>query len=273
MIPNQDTINLRPLKVVEILDRALWLLRNHLVDMLKLALFGACTQVLTNGGLFPDSMLLTVVGALIGICLSIYVNIGVMYYAQGCWLGLPTTIGSAFSRFRFRILLKSVLCGILIGIGTLFFALFLIIPGIIFLGNRVLAGYEILFYDSPVRKSLKKSKWLMTQKSWYSTSGPMMRLSGLWVILIIVTWVFAILSLVFMGLITGASLSTFATQTGITRTITSILTGFVTGLTTIFNSLVMIGFYYDLRVRYEGTDLLAKIDSLAHKEPVSVHGV
>jgi len=126
-------------------------------------------------------------------------------------------------------------------------SLILIIPPLLYFFNRALAPYIVLIELVGMRQALRTSKALMTQKAWYSLSGPLTRY------IILAHLIFALPLVGYLTSLVAALLSY-----GFERIPTEVLllqiffgvVGFILSLLAVaLSSLLIVGFYYDLKAR------------------------
>ncbi len=246
---------LSPLSLGELLDRALrqimpifgkmWIL------FVILALINVGMQVLQGYGQQYFFWSVWVVLFLY----SIYLGLIAAFLASAHWCGTDTLLKRALRRLRIWQIVQLVGLFIWVSVATFVGLLLFVIPGLVYAMNRCLVVYVLLIERTTVFGALRKSKFLMTRTKWYSLSGPMMRIFGLSAVL----WTMIIALAVIEGLsATLTLLDGIYFSSGLVVLFFSSLIG---GALQIFTQAAYVGFYYDLRTRYEGTDLMAQLSA------------
>lgn len=157
-----------------------------------------------------------------------------------------------------RIFLAATIAGLL----SMLYAILLIIPGVVYYTNRVLAPYAIAIEGLGVRDALRRSKSLTTnyrRKAWYSYGAPLWRAMGIGLVVVMV-----ILAPV---IVLEAALSFLAAGQeelqGLALFAENCLAYFVVLLGQVLSVVAFLGFYSDLRTRSEALDLRAELQSIS----------
>ena len=250
------------MKVGQILDRSLRLFPRvfyrALIWFVIIALLG------TAANLFMlDSILLGMALSFVQGILNYVLLLAVTLMAAEWWHGNQVSLSDVRDRISASLVFRLLGLSIWIGVVTMLGFLLLIIPGLVYMLNRILAPYVLVVENCSMEYALKKSKYLMTRGKWYSFSGPYMRISGLLFIVMIISW--------FSGLAAGFSQQLYAQQS-LAWYVSAAMTFFsflLVQFFSVFNYLCLVGFYYDLRARYEGADLLNSIEGLQTSAPAA----
>lgn len=259
---NSITVPQGPKSIGKILDVSFKFLPTMVKQVLLLVVLISAFQTIQNsetlilltGGI---GYLIAVIGSSLG---SFYLFVVQAIIASDAWLGKEISFSNAKQRIRVATFFKIIALSLRITVITLLGLLLLVIPGIVYAVNRVLSYYILLIEDCTISEALEKSKFLMTQGKWYRFDSPVMRITGLWLILIII----AIGGGVLVG--AGSALPHFASVSGAIATLVIALGCLVTNVVTVYNATCFVGFYHDLRARYEGADLLTSIEKLEESE-------
>ena len=260
-----------PMPVTRLMDRAIRLFPKVARRLLPLLLLAAWCGFLKTLKIPP----VTVAATIIHLLLGFYIPICGTFVAAGAWLGTETTFRAARAQTSFRLMRRFFGIGLwmvggmllpCVGAALILYVVGLpvalavlgIIPGLIYMSNRLLAGYVLVLENSTLGEAMRKSKFLMTRGRWYSPRSPYMRLSAL----MLLTMVFAI----GIGALTGGlNAVNVSAKGGLYVEISYLLTFtalLLTELVSIFGYLCFVGFYYDLRARYEGADMMAEVAAL-----------
>lgn len=252
-----------PKSIGKILDGSFKFLPTLIKELLPILLIVTTLQTIQNshntlGGLGLDSAVLGIIilaSYVITIPFYIYLYFAQILLASNAWLGKDASLQVVKKRIKFSMLWRLIGLSLRITVITCLGLLLLIIPGIVYAVNRILAYYILIIEDCSITDALNKSKFLMTQGKWYQLSSPVMRITGLWFIVMMVS--------VIAGLLVGggAALGTIGVANIISIVILA-LGVFISQVAGIFNFLCFVGFYHDLCARYEGADLMAKIENL-----------
>ena len=190
--------------------------------------------------------------------LSVYLYLVTIIVADSAWCGRPVDGRAARRRITAGTFGLLLLQWIVISFGTMFFALFLFIPGIVFFLNRFVAPYSVLIEGTGAFEAMRRSKALMTFSplaSFGSFRSPKGRLTGLMLVTFIVSFVPAFL----LGGAAGfAGLFTMTAQF-----ILFFAVSFVTVVCNAFANVTYLGFFHDLKLRSDGDDLLLQIAELS----------
>lgn len=264
---NQDrsyTRSLRPLRVGELLDLSLVMILHMLPGLLPVVVFIALSEQ-ASVILPQDYAILHVLFAVLSYALPFVLQLVVTMAASSYRIHGSSGIARAFRQFPLRRFVGSICMTIWISIVTVFLCLFLVFPGIIYTVNRMLAVTIYIVEGQSMSDSLWRSKFLMTQGRWYSPSSPIMRVS---VVLFVLFVVVSSLSLRY-----GVTeyFGWGETVSSIGALIIEVIFGAFTQLLTGFAAIVYVNFYYDLRSRYEGLDLLVGLEELEASIPGPVH--
>ena len=262
---------LRPMRIGEILDRSMRLVKRIFPGMLPVFLVLSLLRVLGSSERMKEHPVALGIVGLTSLIVSIPLSYVVTFIASDLWLNRACSVGGAFRRCRLRHYLRTFAVGLIIMVlpftlavtaASLAFPLLGVIPGvlvsvialvvtIVFAVNRMLAYYIVLVEDASVGMSLRRSKFLMTQSPWYSLSGPAIRVSGL----LLITTLVAIA----IGALANGSLAAAVAGGSLYLEPAKALLVFFGSLlqsgVLLFSTSAIVGFYYDLRVRYEAFDL------------------
>ncbi|RMG42318.1 MAG: hypothetical protein D6719_06700 [Candidatus Dadabacteria bacterium] len=290
--------SLQPMKVVTILDRGFGILK-QVIGRVKFLLFiyAAVTVTLViephgqemgihdhSGSSVLSQALIVFTSGTLALCFKIIItrlaalawqsksfpeslkqeiSIGIFIkvVALSTWIIMVTIVLAAIS-FVPAILIVSLVSAVDSDI-KLFSILLLpiaAIPAIIYFVNRVLAYYALVADDLSISEALKKSKFLMTRGSWYKLSSPVMRISGLYIVIIIISFITG-------GVFGAGALLSVLWKTSMTASVIILLAiGQVINIIfQMYSVIVLTGFYYDLRARYEGMDLLETLSRIEAK--------
>lgn len=249
--------SIQPMTLGRLLDRALKLLPGVFMKFLPfyivLCVLGVIQQVAEGSG----NMGLVGVAALVQIVVGFPLFFGVIFMASDKWLGKESTGLQCIRRMNLGLVLRSIWLGIRVTVVTMLGLILLVIPGVVYAVNRILAFYVLLIENASVNDSLTKSKALMTSETWYKMSSPIMRFTGM-TILFMVVGGFAAVLLGVASVVEGEVFGVFS------LVIFAVIT-LVSQLVTAFTYICYVGFYYDLRVRYEGSDVMSGLESLAEE--------
>ena len=249
------------MRVGMILDRSIELLpkiinRTLLLFILLIAVFQTGLQFLyteTQG----ETLLLYYPLALIRWVIVSYLHIVFVFLARDAWLAEGISFQSAHKRTSFVLILKLFFLEVMIVLVAGLWAILLLIPGIIYAVNRILAPQAMILENLTMRAALRRSKRLMTAEPFYALRGPFARASGLTTITIIV----ALLPTMIVASITNVDATTSAgvAFTGVNAVLLYVSNS-VTFICTCFTTTALVGLYFDLRARHEGYDLERRLE-------------
>lgn len=170
------------------------------------------------------------------------------------WRGKQMTLSQAFRKTSFSFIVKLTAFSVRVSLVTVFCSIFLIIPGLVYFINRVVAFGSIYFEGATTREALAKSKFLMSQESWYSLKGAKMRYTAVVVVTLVMSMVVQGVSFLFFGVVDLEKLPTAVVSPLIFTVFVSV--GVLTHLIYLYSCVLGVGFYFDLRTRYEAMDLI-----------------
>lgn len=114
------------------------------------------------------------------IVVSIYSEVLAIFVANDYCQGTPLApLGVYLRRVDLNLIFENVWLSIRVAITFVLLALLLIIPGLVYLVNRMLSLYVLNREQVTVSDALRESKRLMTAEPWYRIQGPQLRLSGM----------------------------------------------------------------------------------------------
>lgn len=287
------TTSLSPMRIGEILDRSVKLLPKILFRPFVLLTYGLLATVMTMVQIGysrnPDDPL--VLGSfvfasfIVGFFYS-YVGVYVSLLASELWHGRAPDRREIAKRSGVKLAIRFLIANWIVGLVTMMsclplfavvivsaalfhglpgplrliviltLAAVLLVPPIVYWCNRLMAGYILVLEQLAISQSIRRSKKLMTDVPgvrWYSFKSPLMRVSGILLILTVVSFT--------PGLFAGvSSFSGFGEDRQIPfQETSSIVMHFVAQLLSafaqVFGVISIVGFYYDLRSRSEGYDL------------------
>jgi len=272
------TLDLKPMTTSELLDRTFFLYRKYFPLFVGIAVTPALVIFLAEV-LYSSYSAYIMAAAMSGagiisivpmLALAMLIYAAVILFAnaiaQGAtiaavsdvYLGRQSSIGKAFDGLRGKVLsiiFATILMFILVFIG----AIFLIVPGIIFLTAFVLTVPAIVIENHNPVAALGRS--------WDLTKGSRLRVLAVYAILIVLTYivsiVFAIPGLIMTG-ISGLKDPTNISM--LARILSAAGTFFAACLTTPLGAIAFSLLYYDQRARKEGFDLQFMLASLESKE-------
>jgi hypothetical protein len=242
---------LRPLTVGEILDVSFTLYRRHFAPLAGVALVCSGIPVILNmfiqasGGMLQN-LPLVLVYYIVFAALSSIATAATLFIVSDSYLGRTIDARAALRRagpFIGRILICSMLTGLVIFVGFMFF----VIPGIILLAGLILAIPAVVIEG--------KSAGAALARSWELTRGSRWRMLGLLLVLIILLYIpLAAIGGIIALFVPGAG--SILSTPNVTVSVTAVA---LSGLAQIFIYplfyCVLTIAYYDLRVRKEGFDL------------------
>lgn len=169
------------------------------------------------------------------------------------WQGRPLSLGQALKKTNVSFILRVLALSLWIGILTALYSILLIIPGIVYFLNRYLALVCICFEEVTLTEALERGKFLMSQERWYSLNGAKMRYASLILVQLV-------LAIVLTGVIVLLDRAVAAYVSGPARSFIHFVASFVIYLlyqiVYLYGSIAVVGFYFDLRARYEALDLI-----------------
>lgn len=248
-----------PKSIGKILDGGLKFLPILAKQLLLLLVIVTVLQTLQNlqrifpGGAYTD--IIVIASFIIAIPFYLYLYFAQILLASNAWLGKEVSLQAIKKRIKFSLVWRLLLLTLRIMLITALGLLLLVIPGIVYAINRILSYYVLIIEDCSVSEALNKSKFLMTQGRWYQLSSPPMRITGLYLIVMMIS----LIASLFVG--GGAAMGLLGFASILSTAILAIGV-FIANVAGIFNFLCMVGFYHDLCARYEGADLISQIENL-----------
>jgi hypothetical protein len=253
-----------PMTIGQILDRSFKLLPGLVRPFLPVLVISC---ILTSTQLFGASEMqhgeqlkpgagpvLNVGAALLNLPFAIYRFFAPLMLASEHWRGNLIPAKGLARRITFGLLMRTLGLSIVVAWGTIFGFILLIIPGIIFALNRILAFYVLVNESTTTGDAMKRSKKLMSAEPWYTSSGPKMRVSAI----MILGFILAIFPQIGLQvLVLGIAGLSPVLNAGLFFCGTVLA-----AIVKIFNMLCYTGFYFDLRARYEALDLMGELDQL-----------
>lgn len=259
-----DAANLRPLRMGEILDLSLQMTLEIIPQLLVLAFFISVFEQLNL--VLPQEYAWTHFGlSLFVFGLPFALTLVVTLAASTRRMNLQPSIWKVLRQFPVWRFIGSIILSFWVALVAAFLMIFLIAPGIVYGMNRLLAVTIYLVEGHSMRESVWRSKFLMTRGRWYSPSSPMMRVS---VVMFVLVVILASLSLRYGAEEYFGWGETFS-STG--AFIFEVLFGAFAQLLTAFSAIVYVNFYFDLRARYEGLDLLTDLENIDQKLVAAGH--
>ena len=259
-VQNDSEISLPPpLRIGVILDQSIRLfpklMRNIWFYYLALAVFPAVQQIPIVSYNWVLSLSLSFVFLLASYPLSILVT----FISAAVWVNEPLDIKTAWKRVTFNMLFKTVVLSTIIATLSFFGLLLFVIPGIVYYMNRILAINIMVLEGRSVGFSLRKSRHLMTREKWWKSSSPLVRVNGL--------LLFFLITYTFVSLISGAvSALTMQESFPFSQSVVFLFQyglGLISMLIPLLNQLCFVGFYFDLRSRYEALDLFSELEKVS----------
>jgi hypothetical protein len=237
-----------PLRVGEILDRgfgiALAVTRSALGVMLVISALEGGEEV---------SVGLLRVGLKLSAVVANLFSIVALYMAVAAWRGERVSLGSGIRSLRWELLLRSFSAAVWIGFFGMLRLVLLVYPAFNYWLNYALTPYLILVEGMQRKSAMERSRYLMTREPWYSLTGAKMRYSGIVVVSSLLSF-----SVGFLG-VEGVSLSEDIEVLWVRLALmfsTATLSAFLVWGTRVYSQVLLVGFYNDLRARYEGADLI-----------------
>ena len=232
--------SLAPSSVEEILERSLILTKNLFREFLLPWIAVSLISILLVN--YADDWLTFTVSILVNLICTVLIVI----LAGHGWLGQSTSLLTAVRELSLSKLIKIVLLVLLVVVVTILLLFLLILPGLIYLLNRFLAFYIVILEDAPIDKAIQRSKFFMTQGRWYSLSGPAMRISLLTLVTCFVSFM--------VNIVVAVGVATIGlTQSNATYQISLFVGNFISTAVYSFSSIALVGFYYDMRARYDNS--------------------
>jgi hypothetical protein len=271
---------LRPLGVGEIIDHSLAIYRRQFGALVTITLSANALPLLlmvylmTSGGVFERPFLYGAI-LLLSIVLGALATAATVFLVSETYLGNAISGGQAISRatrFTGRLILLTMMMGLVVGLSVLIFFL----PGMV-TGSPVLLGLAMipafitaliiltgLLVSTPalVLEDARASTAL--SRSWQLTRGFRWKMLGL---MIVVGIILAIPSLAIAFLRGGGMATEPMVEYSTTTIIWEIVAQFVSTLIYPLLYCALTVAYYDLRVRKEGFDLELLEATLAHPLP------
>ena len=247
------------MRIGQIIDRSLRLLPSVFGPLAAWYVLLSAITVAPDYEVIYSSNLLYIIAMIGQIVLSFILYFTVTIFASDLWLNKESSPKAASARITLSLVGRSIVLALRITVMTIAGILCLIFPGLIYALNRLIAGYILIIEDTSVDYALKQSKYLMTRGKWYRFDSPMMRLSGIGIILIIL---FLILFSIGGGLV---SVSGFETWDSSFASLFKFVVQFIGQIVSVFSDICFVGFYYDLKARYEGSDLVTALEQMSDK--------
>ena len=252
---------IKPMSIGKIIDKAL----KNCANVFKILLVPLIVATAVSVGAFYcqqssrdisiSSGSIGLISVIANILVGSFLNYLIIISSVKYWTDKSLSFKEVISSASVNGYLALLLLGFIVFTVTCFGLLLLVIPGLIYATNRVLAIYSLVHEKKGVNNALKNSKALMTTSSFFSLRGPYMRILGIAIVLFTIGAISS--SLTIFGLINRTSVlgeSVFF----------SILV-----VTTVFNMLLKIighlcyaGLYFDLKSRHEGSDLMDEIEEI-----------
>lgn len=259
-----------PKKIGKILDESLRFIPGMLSRRI-LGILASCAAIqsladFTNTYLERfDSVVVHLVAssgfAVLGFLIFYYLQVLYIFLARNAWLEIKQSLDQTLAEIKLLLLFRILSLGLIIAFKSMALCLLLIIPGLIYGMNRILAVYELVLEKRTIQQSLGESKFLMTHHPgipWYSFRTPIMRASGMLFITMLVS--------VPPGILIGGTIAFQKISTALDLVFDFASLGllffshFLTFLCTLFSTIAMVGLYYDLRARAYGTDIRAALE-------------
>ena len=275
----ESKVNLRPMRIGEIIDRGIALVPrlvgepSILILLILSAAVAAGANHLQLGfqqnvelGRKIVLILSWIFLFLISIVVSQCFTALTVIKGSALWIGDSKAVQIPTDNFTPRTLFRLVGLNFYIAFMSILLVFLFVIPSLIYYFNRALAPVVLLVEDLEIKEAVKKSMRLMTYHpdiKWYSSRTPMMRISGL----LFVMWIINLLPGVLAGASTGAFTAEFSGQAPGPPTGFQFLLVFLSQLVVYsavsLGTLTLVGFYFDLRLRCEGFDLQDQAQSAA----------
>ena len=159
------------------------------------------------------------------------------------WRGTSLSLADAAFSLNGMLVLRYIGLTLWMIVVSFLLLLLLIIPGVVYIGNRFFAPYILIVEGESVFTSLRKSKSLMTSAPWYSLSGPLMRLS-----VILAAFFFVGILVFFVNFTLAASVYFVSGEGG---ALLEGLIAFISHILGLYATAVCAGFYIDTKARAE----------------------
>ena len=244
VIYRDKPMDLRPLDYGGIIDRTVELYRKNFVLFVSVVAvvyvpLAVLQLTLQSAPLRGNAGAMAGLGTLVGL-LSVIAGL----CAQGAltvavsrrYLGMTATVGECFQTLNTRmgaLILTSVLCAFLVGLGCLLF----LIPGIVFMFWIVFASPVVVLENRSGPGAIERSKFLVGQGEW---------------VRVLVLGILCLL----MGIVAGIPLGMVVQALSAAGPV--VITLAQTAMQVVIHPIGLIAFtilYYDIRVRKEGFDL------------------
>ncbi|MCB0322724.1 MAG: hypothetical protein KDD69_04090 [Bdellovibrionales bacterium] len=195
------------------------------------------------------------VGIILETVLSWYTMFAGILLASELWLSNDqVTRLDIASRITWGLVGRTIWLSLVVSVGTLVGLLLLIVPGIIYLVNRLLAYYLLIIDGKSVNEAIERSKSIMKLGKWYRSTSPVFRIS----IVALATMVIGGSAGVVIG---GVSAASAAGTVGAVATVIVLFVGsLVAQFVKIFSFVAYTGVYYDAKARFEGADIVETLD-------------
>lgn len=250
---NWQPTPLEPLTIAQILDRS-FRLAPKVFD--KLIIPFALLAGLETAQLLPAVAATVHAQGLMKVAvavLNVYIALLVMILSANLWRGAQVSIQQVREQITFGFAVRFFLLGVRIVLATILGLLLLVVPGLIYSINRLLAPYIYVLERTTAKEALAKSKRLMQ-------SAPVLFLTGRLLAILLV-----------MSLVTAAAAAAMIAGTQIaglsevSRKIAALINFFafmLSGFGDVIKYLCYTGLYFDFLARFEGADLLEQIERL-----------
>ena len=256
MIFRDKPMDLRPLDYGGIIDRTVELYRKNFVLFVSVVAvvyvpLAVLQLTLQSAPLRGNAGAMAGLGTLVGL-LSMIAGL----CAQGAltvavsrrYLGMTATVGECFQTLNTRmgaLILTSVLCAFLVGLGCLLF----LIPGIVFMFWIVFASPVVVLENRSGPGAIERSKFLVGQGEW---------------VRVLVLGILCLLVGIVAGIPLGMAVSALSAAVPVASTLAQ------TAMQVVIHPIGLIAFtilYYDIRVRKEGFDLQVLATHLGAQVP------
>lgn len=256
----KSPVTLQPMRIGEILDRSLKLTPTVFKSLLILyVILSVCqvTQQLPEVKNMPVVLLVSIVGSMF---FGYYVFLAGTLLSAEHWSGNPVGLDGVRPKITFSLAWRVFLVSLTVVCGTMLWGILLVIPGLVYMLYRILAYYIVVVEDTTPGLAIEKSKFLMSQGIWYKSSSPIARVSAVSLILILAGFA--------AGAVLGGANTWLAEDAAGGLAVAGILfvTTMATHFITVFSYICYVGFYYDLRARYEGADLVSSLGEIPSPE-------
>lgn len=253
--------NMEPMKLGELLDRSIRLSPAVYKRLFLLFFVVAALSVVgqlpqLDGSENPVLAILAAGSVLVSSLMGFYVMIVSVFLSAEYWLGNTSiTREEVKQKATFKLALRILGLFFVVTAGTIFWSLFFLIPGIIYMIRRILALYILVYEDLTVKESIAKSKEIMKLGKWYKSTSPIFRVS-----------VIGLLSMFFAFVATAGVLGVMyleasSSNLGLATTFFLMLIAtLLQQLFGVFSYVAYAGVYFDARARFEGSDILADLE-------------